>query len=220
MSGSRSRAQKAGRVSVSGPWAPLPLDLLRSRRMAELSPYAAKLLLDLISQFRSGDYGNGDVAATFDGMRVRGWTSKATLQAALRELLDSGLLIVTRQGGRRVCTLYALTPWPLHCDLTKLDCGPGAYSTNSWRADPVKAASPTVKCPANWNSPRRNANPAPAAVSIDQFVVSLRGQAPALEPRYGPVMGPMEPKQPEVVAPLRVTYLDKPSASAREARVA
>lgn len=91
----------------------MPLDFLRSRAWAELSPHAAKMLFDLCGGLGPNAKGNGDISAAPAIMRPKGWSSTATRVAALRELEDVGLIAVTKRGNRRVCTLYAVTLWPL-----------------------------------------------------------------------------------------------------------
>lgn len=56
---------------------------------------------------------NGNIEATINTMRSSGFTSKATLSKALRELLAVGLIAKTRQGGiarsSKECSLYRFT---------------------------------------------------------------------------------------------------------------
>lgn len=98
-------------VTVSGQWLGMPFGFLSSRVCAELSPAALKLLLDLCSQLGSNTKGNGNLRASMTVMQDRGWTNKNALAAAVRELQTAGLLVVTLQGWRYRCSLYALTLW-------------------------------------------------------------------------------------------------------------
>jgi len=150
------RKRKPGAVAVSGPWVPVPLELIRSRAFAQLSPHAAKLFFDLAAQLDRNAKGNGDLSATAQFLKARGWSSMSTLSAALEELLGAGLVAKTRQGGRRRCSLFALTPWPLDCDLSKLDVKPGSYGAADWtKGERTLAEVPTSEAPAIWNRPRR-----------------------------------------------------------------
>jgi len=136
-------------VTVRGQWLPFPVNFLRSRVCAELSHPALRLLVDLLSQLGFNAKGNGDLGASMTVMEVRGWTSKSALAGAVKELQAVGLLVVTRQGGRRRCSLYALTLWPVHCDPDKLDYGAvGSYGTDDWKADPERAEAPSIERPA------------------------------------------------------------------------
>ena len=97
-----ARGKKRG-IAVTGAWLPLPLDFLRSRACAELSPHGMKLLIDCLSMLGPNAIRNGDISLTPKLMAVRGWSGRETLGAAVRELIDHGLLIQTRQGN-----VYAL----------------------------------------------------------------------------------------------------------------
>ena len=142
-------------VTVRGPWFAMPLDFLRSRACAELSPLALKMLMDLCSQFGWNAKGNGDLSAAPTILRARGWTGNGSRVAALQELEAAGLVVKTRQGNRKLCGLYACTLWPMDCDFTKLDHGPGCYSTADWEAARAGAAStPTHGAPAKWQRAR------------------------------------------------------------------
>jgi len=134
---------------------PLPLEFLRSRACAEMSPHAAKLLLDVLGLMNANGRGNGDIGLTFSRMRPRGWNSKSTLDLAIRELIDSGLLIQTRQGGRKLCALYAFTCYALDCDLSKLDASPDCIAKARMATDPAMNRSPTDTHPAQWRRIRK-----------------------------------------------------------------
>lgn len=71
-------------------------------------PYHAKvLLLEAAHQFRGNN--NGDICLAFSMMKLRGWSSADTLSKARNALVESGFLILSRQGGRNRCSLYALS---------------------------------------------------------------------------------------------------------------
>lgn len=108
MSKSKSRAKKEAMNSrLPGHFLPLPMSVLQSRELAQLSYFACKLLLDIMSQFRFGH--NGDMATSFEKVLApRGWRSKDTLAKALKELTASGLIVMTRQGSLGKCSLYGL----------------------------------------------------------------------------------------------------------------
>lgn len=102
-----------------------------SPEYAELSAIAVKALIDLYCQYRPGK--NGDLSAAWKLMRPRGWVSKDTLWRAVRELTDKGWIVVTRQGGRRIPTLYAVTWLGIDECGKKLDVKPSAVPLNSWK---------------------------------------------------------------------------------------
>lgn len=209
------KRRKGGAVSVVGPWVPMPLQFMASRACAELSPQALKMLLDLCAQLGPNASGNGDLSAAPSVMRARGWTGNATRQAALDELIAAKLVCVTRQGGRRQCSLYAVTLWPMACDFSKLDHGPGAYSVNDWRGPKDEAASkPTTEKPATWATPRKNKLACPATGEPQAVMTPPRVKPSQGPPSYDPATGSIGPFSASRVTPPRGTYLDMPSAAA------
>lgn len=86
-------------------------DLLWHPNYIKLTPRAVKLLNDLMAQYNGNN--NGDLSACMTLMSERGWTSKSSLQLALRELQYYEFVIVSRQGGRNMPTLLALTFFPI-----------------------------------------------------------------------------------------------------------
>lgn len=214
MSG-KDKRRKGGGVSVTGPWVAMPLQFLGSRACAGLSPIALKMLADLCGQLGPNANGNGDLSAAPSVMRAKGWTGNATRQAALDELMAAKLVCMTRQGGRRQCSLYAVTLWPMACDFSKLDHGPGAYSVNDWRGPKDEAASrPTDEKPAAWATPRKNTLPSPATGQPPAVMTPPGGKQAQGPPPYDPATGSMQPISASRVTPPRATYLDKPSVAA------
>ena len=84
-----------------------PHHVLNHEKFKTLSRRATKLLMDIAAQYRGSN--NGDLCAPFSLMQKRGWTSNDQLHKAKRELVDKEVIMVTRQGGRNKCTLYAVT---------------------------------------------------------------------------------------------------------------
>jgi hypothetical protein len=148
MSRSTKRALKAAKdARGGGHFLPLPVAVLRSKEMANLSPYAAKLLWDIASQWRLGR--NGDASVAFEKvMRARGWRSKSTLSKAAKELRESNLAILTRQGSLHRCSLFGLGWLAIdECD-GKLDIKPTARPLHSWHEPlrPMKNSAPSTPC--------------------------------------------------------------------------
>lgn len=136
---------------ISGRFFALPNVILNSAAFCNLSFPAARLLLDLGEQFnpnhRARNCGNnGDLCCAFSVMQRRGWRSKATLAKARDELLASGLIEQTRQGGLNVGpSLYALTWHPIDECLdgagnSKLDRSPSNRPSNLWKFTDQEAA--------------------------------------------------------------------------------
>jgi hypothetical protein len=162
-----SGKHRKDRVNVCGAWLPVPLPFLSSRAFAELSLHARAMLFDLFSMLGANARRNGDLSAPPSTMRARGWTSNATRTAALRELEEAQIIVVTRRGNRSRCALYAVTLWPLDCDLEKLEVGPGSYKSSDWELNPQRVAAPTTDAPANWKAIRKNASACPAVGQSD-----------------------------------------------------
>lgn len=106
-----SRRRAKGR-SENGTFAALPHALFRAREdepppVARLSKMARLLLVDIAQQYRGNN--NGNLSAAPKTLAPYGWTSRGTVDRALRELVSEGFLSLTRQGGRNRCSLYALT---------------------------------------------------------------------------------------------------------------
>jgi hypothetical protein len=198
-------------VSVVGPWLALPLEFLRSRACAELSPLAAKLLLDLLALLGPNATRNGDLSLAPKIMAIRGWTSRSSLAAAVRELLAHGLLEQTRQGSRLDCNLYAVTLYPLSCDLSKLDVKPGTYLFTDYMGDGTSLANPPVAVnPAQWRRARKSQKVAPLRDDV-QAKRPATGQTHPTEIVKQPTLyryGTKPPVFGVACVPPRVTYID------------
>lgn len=214
MANGRNQRTKKSPVTVSGPWIPMPLDFLRSRACAELSPHAAKMLLDLCAGLGPNAKGNGDLSAAPAIMSPKGWPGTATRVAALQELEGAGLIAITKRGNRRDCTLYAVTLWPLQCDFSKLDYGPGAFTTSDWASVGAKQATPpTIEAPATWRQARKGEKKSsPATREPKPTMHPPRDNADSAVPRFVPATGANTPLPVLEAYPPRDTFLDSPSA--------
>lgn len=131
----QTRLKAKGRRE-SGAFIPLPVSVLNHPNFYNLTPKAVKLLMDLCAQLRfkqGGTVNNGDLTAAWSIMKLRGWCSKQTLQNALAELLHYGFLTLTRQGGRNLCSLFAVTWWVIDDCNGKLDLKATRAPSNEWR---------------------------------------------------------------------------------------
>ena len=155
MSQAKKRALKSAKEARGGgQFLPFPKHMLQSSDIAKLSPYAAKLLLDIASQWRLGQ--NGDASIAFENvMKTRGWRSKSTLYKALRELRASGLIVLTRQGGLHQCSLYALGWLAIDECGGKLDVRATTRPLKYWTA-PLKPLK--IKVPSSPVAPKASEN--------------------------------------------------------------
>lgn len=138
---SRSRVRHKSRAESGGYFA-LPHAVMASPNFRGLSGSAVKLLCDLGGQYRGNN--NGDLSAAWRIMRKLGWRSRDTLQRALADLLEAGMIELTRQGGLHFgCNLYALTWHAIdECD-GKLDVPATRVPSSLWRPPSEKQnASP------------------------------------------------------------------------------
>ena len=97
----------------------LPHELLLSNAYISLSNKAVKCLLDISAQYRGKN--NGDLSCTLKLMKKCGWNSNSQLISAKNEILEKGFIVLTRQGGRNQCNLYAITWQPIDECNGKLD---------------------------------------------------------------------------------------------------
>lgn len=93
----------------SGRYIAFPVSVLDSIIFQSLGYSAKALLLDIASQFKGEN--NGRLVACESFLKPRGWKSKTTIHRALKELLDSGLLIMTRRGARPNKASYFGVAW-------------------------------------------------------------------------------------------------------------
>ena len=116
------------------PFAAFPREMLNHPNFAALSVRAKALLFPLTEQYKGSN--NGDLCATLRFLRPHGWTSNDQLRKALKELLESGFLIQTRQGRRpNVCSLYAISWHPIDECGGKHELSPTVTAPNKWRCN-------------------------------------------------------------------------------------
>lgn len=126
----RSLARTKGRregprfLALAQPW-------LDSPQWAALTPFELKLLIDLGRQYNGRN--NGDLCAAWTLMQPRGWRSPGTLSKAVHTLREKGWLELTRQGGRHLASLYALTWWGIDDCGGKLDVAANPVPSNRWK---------------------------------------------------------------------------------------
>ncbi len=62
-----------------------------------------------------------------------GWNSSDQLCKAKNELIERGFIVISRQGGRNLCNLYAVTLAAIDDCKGKLDIGASNKALNSWK---------------------------------------------------------------------------------------
>jgi len=109
----------------------VPHELLNCEAYLSLSPIAVKCLFDVYAEYKGKN--NGDLSCTIKVMEKRGWKSKSQLDKARKELLEKGFIVLTRQGGRNKCSLYAITWKPIDECNGKLDRKSDVVSLGWWK---------------------------------------------------------------------------------------
>jgi hypothetical protein len=112
-----------------GGFVAFPHAVIRSGQFASLSPHAVKLLVDLLAQYQGSN--NGDLCATWSMMAARGWRSRDTLWKALKELVEKGWIVQTRQGGMNAASLYGVTFFAFDPS-PKLEITAKAFPRGAW----------------------------------------------------------------------------------------
>ena len=100
---------------------------------AKLSGIAAKMLLELGRQYNGTN--NGDLCATRKTLASRGWNSNDSMNRALRELEYYEFITKTRQGGKNLCSLYALGWRGIDECGGKLDLRPSPVPLSGWKIE-------------------------------------------------------------------------------------
>ena len=97
-------------------------DLMDLPEYIQLSHKSKNLLTELLRQYNGRN--NGDFCLTLSVIKKRGWNSNDTIRSAAKELIEAELIILTRQGGRNMCSLYGITWEPIDECKNKLDIPP------------------------------------------------------------------------------------------------
>ena len=122
----------------------IPVSLLRHTNFVRLSPFACKLVLDLARQY-SG-FNNGYLSAALSILKPVGWKSESTIREAVAECLHYKMIILSRQGGRNRCNLFALTWHRVHEKAGKpLDISATMSPSNSWKEEIDRYVKPPRK---------------------------------------------------------------------------
>jgi hypothetical protein len=125
-----SRQRQKGRKE-SGRFAGIPVICLDQANYISLSMAAKALLTEFCRQYNG--FNNGDLSAPYSLMSKRGFRSKGTLSRAIRELKDNDWILVSRQGGKNQCSLFALTFHAIDDCKGKLDIKSTTIPPGTWK---------------------------------------------------------------------------------------
>ncbi|MHB1247703.1 MAG: hypothetical protein ACYCZH_14790 [Sulfuriferula sp.] len=140
-----SRYKNAKEKRDGGWFYQTPSSVFNGAAYLGLGAHARMLLIDLLAQYKGNN--NGDMCAAYSLMKLRGWKSTHTLQAAKVELLEAGLIVETRKGARpNKASLYALTWYALdECD-GKLDISAHSFPRGAYKLkDPLPAIAKNAR---------------------------------------------------------------------------
>ena len=126
----RSRSRHKGRRDT-GYFTLIPHAVQDSPNWHACSGTAIKLLCDLARQYNGSN--NGDLGASMTVLKPRGWKSSDTLNNALHELRHFGMIVLTRQGGLNMPSLYAVTWQAIDDCKGKLDCAATTTPPGDWK---------------------------------------------------------------------------------------
>ena len=126
-----ARTKSYSHKGENGAYSALYRCVSRSEAFGNLSGHAVKLLMEFMSNYYGSN--NGDLSAAYSTLHKRGWKSKGTLNRAIKELLVAGFIEISRQGGRNMCSLYALTFYAIDECGGKLEIKSTNKPSSLWR---------------------------------------------------------------------------------------
>jgi hypothetical protein len=118
---------------------------MESEDYVNLMSGSRSLLLEFAYQYKGKN--NGNLSATYNQMKKRGFRSPTTLAKALKALIAAKMLIKTRQGGKNSPCLYAITWRPIdECRGKNLELGPTATAPRKFSLEPkpIKAKTESL----------------------------------------------------------------------------
>jgi hypothetical protein len=123
-----------------GPFIALSRPFLNSYLLKILSPLATRLLFNLLSQYNGMN--NGDLTLAWSVMENYGWSGRSTLEKARKQLMECGLLLLSRQGGKHKPSLYALSLFSIdECNGKLEELKPTEAPPNDWLKAEIKLRS-------------------------------------------------------------------------------
>lgn len=159
-------------------FAKIPLELLKEPAVTTLPHAAFRMLVILAAGYSGGN--NGTLAATDKWVKQFGMVSKDTTYSALHELIERGLIEVTRPGMkyRRLPTLYAITWQSINNRNGKVL---GVFSAPSHRYR-------------HWKAPARTPKKVPDRRKSKRIAAEFQsGDRTSRSPMVGPMRSPINP---------------------------
>lgn len=128
----RKRAKQTGKGAAHS-FIMLPHFVVRSPEFIRLDASAVKLFMHFAGQFNG--HNNGDFAIVENRYADAGFSGREAVQKAKKALLDSKFAVMTRQGHKRKCSLFALTIWPVDACDGKHEWPTERKASHAWRTE-------------------------------------------------------------------------------------
>lgn len=129
-----SKRRKLKGRAETAPFVQLPRRVLRHPKFLHLPSRALRFLIGLLAQYYGSN--NGDLEMTWKTAEEYGWKSRDTLNSARKDLLDAGFIVVSRQGGKNIPTLFAVTFYPIDYCRGKLHIPETVTPPDDWKQNP------------------------------------------------------------------------------------
>ncbi len=159
--------------AVSGSFSAMPHGVMDSNAFQGAGHPARSLLYELIRQLSGRN--NGHLQLTSPWLKKRGWNSADVVQRAKGELLDRGLIVLTRQGGLNSGPCQYGVTWLHISNFVGLDLSPQSYHPGQWR---LMDRSPLLEKRELSSASRSGAVPSNGAAAL--LAVPLDGAKTAL----------------------------------------
>lgn len=104
-------------------------------------------------------FNNGDLTIAYSVARAKGITANGSLRRGAQELIEAGLIMLTRQGGRNRPSLYALKWFSIDECKGKLDVAATRTPPIDWNNLVILSELHRVQCGALEVQSRTNSQP-------------------------------------------------------------
>lgn len=124
------KKQKKPPEAVSGAYSAFPHYVADSKAFMGTSHPGKTLLFELMRQHNGSN--NGHLQLSHSWLEKRGWNSRDVVQRAKAELIERGLIVLTRKGGRNLgADLFAVS-WLKITNFFGLDIQAKDYHLGAW----------------------------------------------------------------------------------------
>lgn len=161
----------------------IPFKVLDSEAYRGAAYAARSLLIELARQLNGRNNGHLQLSARW--LKGRGWNSDDVVQRAKNQLVERGLIALTRQGGLCMgANLYAVT-WLQISNYIGLDITQRTYHQGAWSL----LDRPPVLMPSRGLSSARESSSTPSTGTGSSVPIPANG---AISPQYPTVLDPAD----------------------------